>query len=279
MSVAFITDYRRLWVGLVLVLSLILFITATANIIIAMLFGIIALILGWEWGRLVYSTRYLVYLKLLLLAVLLVVVWQLLEMSPVWVINGLIYLAATWWFIMFLLVAAYDIDWLHSNWLGWFFRLGLPLVLLSSWTVVVELHRIDYLWLLYLVTLVGTVDTAAYYCGRRWGREKLIPALSPGKSRAGLWGALVGVLLFSLIVVLFSNKDWQQGLYLILLSLFIALFCIVGDFAESMLKRRNGVKDSGTWLPGHGGVFDRADSFLAAAPWFFLFAPLTEGLR
>lgn len=123
---------------------------------------------------------------------------------------------------------------------------------------------------LVLVATVAMADTAAYGIGHRYGRTPLAPELSPGKTRAGLVGALAGVALLSVPVL------WAWGLapaawfYVACLMLLAACFSVVGDLTASRLKRRAGVKDSGTLLPGHGGALDRFDGLLGAAPVFAL---------
>jgi len=105
--------------------------------------------------------------------------------------------------------------------------------------------------------------------GRRWGRRKLSPNVSPGKSREGFYGGFLTSLAFSLFLVLALGRG-AQDLWLLALVLPASLASVLGDLLESMLKRERGVKDSGTLLPGHGGILDRIDSITAAAPVFAL---------
>jgi phosphatidate cytidylyltransferase len=123
----------------------------------------------------------------------------------------------------------------------------------------------DGLWWVVLV-LVGTwvSDTGAYLAGSRWGKRKLAPAISPGKTWAGLWGGLVsGVLTVWLIGRLgLGIAHWQA----IVLGVVLVVAATVGDLAESVIKRQAGLKDSGALIPGHGGMFDRIDSLLFVAP-------------
>ncbi len=121
---------------------------------------------------------------------------------------------------------------------------------------------------LYLFVLVWLADTAAYFSGRKYGRTPLAPGISPAKSLEGVYGALGVVLVFALttgMIIGLAAWDW---LALVVLSLVTMLFSVVGDLTESLFKRQAGVKDSGTLFPGHGGVLDRIDSLLAAAPFY-----------
>lgn len=118
--------------------------------------------------------------------------------------------------------------------------------------------------LLALMGLVWVADVAAYFAGKAFGRHKLAPAISPGKSREGVYGAMVAVALYALLVgrlgwLGFPLANWQ----LVLLALPLTIVSVVGDLLESWLKRCAGVKDSSRLLPGHGGVYDRIDSLVA----------------
>jgi phosphatidate cytidylyltransferase len=124
-------------------------------------------------------------------------------------------------------------------------------------------------YVLFLLMLIWVADIGAYFAGRRWGRRKLAPAISPGKTWEGVWGGATAALAFALIgaVALDVGARWPG---FVAVCMGAVGFSIVGDLFESMIKRQRGVKDSGPWLPGHGGVLDRIDSLLAAAPVFLL---------
>ena len=122
--------------------------------------------------------------------------------------------------------------------------------------------------LIYLFALVWAADVGAYLAGRNFGRNKLAPNVSPGKTREG---ALGGLLLCAVYAVaaggyVFQPTGLRQLLLLVGLSLLVAALSIVGDLGISMFKRLSGIKDSGKLLPGHGGILDRIDSLLAAGP-------------
>ena len=123
-------------------------------------------------------------------------------------------------------------------------------------------------WLLYGLMLVWVADIGAYFSGKRFGRHKLAPAISPGKTREGLYGAVAAVCLYTAIAAYYFGLDMTNTVYLLLLAVVLTLVSVAGDLYESVLKREHGVKDSGAILPGHGGILDRIDSALAAMPVF-----------
>lgn len=148
--------------------------------------------------------------------------------------------------------------------------LGL-LVLGAPWLALVRLHGIENQgpWLVIgLLMLIWITDSAAYFVGRQWGRRKLAPLLSPGKTWIGVYGGLIGAGLWGLVIAASLALDGSRGIAFVLLCGLVAALSVVGDLYESQLKRRRGLKDSGALLPGHGGMLDRIDSLTAAAPLF-----------
>ena len=122
--------------------------------------------------------------------------------------------------------------------------------------------------LLFMLTLVWVADIGAYFSGRKFGRHKLAPRISPGKTIEGVVGGLCANLLWMLAVYQYSD-GWGLSLpQFIAIGVLTSLVSVVGDLFESVLKREAGVKDSGKLLPGHGGVLDRIDSLIAASPLF-----------
>lgn len=125
-------------------------------------------------------------------------------------------------------------------------------------------------WLLYGLMLVWVADIGAYFSGKRFGRHKLAPAISPGKTREGLYGAIAAVGVYTAIAAYYFGLDTKSTAYFLLLAVVLTLVSVAGDLYESVLKREHGVKDSGAILPGHGGILDRIDSVLAAMPVFLV---------
>lgn len=154
--------------------------------------------------------------------------------------------------------------------------LGL-LMILSTILALARLHEGGPLRLIYFFFIVFAADTGAYLAGRSLGRHKLAPNISPGKTVEGALGGLTLVAAWALTagIYVFELQGRDAIGLLVLLSLVVAIISIVGDLTESMFKRRVGLKDSGNLLPGHGGILDRVDSILAAAPVMVLGLHLT----
>ena len=155
--------------------------------------------------------------------------------------------------------------WLH--WLcGW-------LTLVPTFCALVLLRESDpqgRWWVLLLLVLVWSADAGAYFAGRRFGRHRLASRLSPGKSWEGVLGGAAACLVIGIGVALGAGDAFATPWVLPALCAGIALISVVGDLLESLFKRQAGVKDSGAFIPGHGGVLDRIDSLCAAAPCFAL---------
>ena len=124
-------------------------------------------------------------------------------------------------------------------------------------------------WLMYLFLLVWGADSGAYFVGRKFGKKKLAPKVSPNKSVEGLYGGIATTVIIMLVVQYsYLNLTALKLILFLILSVITVFASVLGDLFESMIKRRAGIKDSGRVLPGHGGVLDRIDSLLAAAPIF-----------
>ncbi|GAA4497049.1 phosphatidate cytidylyltransferase [Pseudaeromonas paramecii] len=124
--------------------------------------------------------------------------------------------------------------------------------------------------LLFVMALVWCADSGAYFVGRQWGRHKMLPRVSPNKTLEGLLGGLIIAGALAVVVPLWAGFPLVQALGILLCSLLAMLASVLGDLSESLFKREVGIKDSGTLLPGHGGVLDRVDSLTAALPIFVL---------
>jgi len=141
------------------------------------------------------------------------------------------------------------------------------LTLLPSLVAVVAIRDANPWYLLIQLLITSGADIGAYFAGRAFGKHKLAPQVSPGKT----WEGVVGGLILVAVVALIADH-WLPvaALPFVLLSISVALLSVVGDLSESLFKRQAGLKDSGTLFPGHGGVLDRVDSLTAAAPLFWL---------
>lgn len=157
----------------------------------------------------------------------------------------------------------------------WFVRLLGLLVLLSAWVALLVIRSVPdgHFWLIWVFMLAWAADIGAYFAGHAYGRRKLAPRVSPGKTWEGVAGGLALALVVCALGAFWLTPGWVGWLPVIVLLVAVSVF---GDLFESVLKRATGVKDSGTLLPGHGGVLDRIDSLLAVLPVFALLLTTTS---
>jgi phosphatidate cytidylyltransferase len=143
------------------------------------------------------------------------------------------------------------------------------IVILPTWAAMSALYAVTPWLLLTAMALVWVADISAYFAGRAFGKHKLAPAISPGKTWEGVAGAVVGVLIYGGIVLMFSPLQGKVSLpvpLLVLLLILLTAVSVMGDLFESLLKRQAGIKDSSNLLPGHGGVLDRIDALTSTLP-------------
>ena len=133
-------------------------------------------------------------------------------------------------------------------------------------------------YVMYLLIIIWIADSGAYFAGRTWGKHKLIPNVSPGKSWEGVVGAIVATLIAAIFAIDLLNIPTSQAVLFILITLITVIYSVIGDLSESMFKRMANVKDSGNILPGHGGILDRIDSLTSGLPVFIAGLWLMEKL-
>lgn len=226
--------------------------------------GLITLIGAWEWASLMQMTQ---AWQRKLYMVLVVLTFAVVIFIPT---PYILIFASIWWFASIPLIVMYPR--FSDVWgQGTVLRGLMGLVVLVPCLVAINYMRDqnDGVWaILFLFVLIWGADSAAYFAGKKWGKRKLAPLVSPGKSIEGLLGALTFTFLITLIALILCGAPARIYPWGILLSMITVVFSVVGDLFESMIKRRANVKDSGQILPGHGGVLDRIDSLTAAAPIF-----------
>lgn len=190
-------------------------------------------------------------------------------------------LVLAWWFrdsSALFIAAAGTLWWLLALTSLWWFpatesAIGIKVlsgvaVLVPAWGSLVYLHQTNLSLLVALFLVVWLSDSGAFFAGRRWGRRKLAPVISPGKTIEGMVGGIVATVVFAVVSSAWIGADIACGLLWMGVCVLASLACVVGDLWESKMKRAANVKDSGSLLPGHGGVLDRIDSVTAAAPVF-----------
>lgn len=255
--------FERIRTALVLMAIVLTCMFATKNPAPMMvLMGLTVSIAAYEWLKLMPNAKpswlyIVVVLALAIGGILLPVLWPY-----IWAVAVVIWLNTAIW------VKKYPMS------TDWYVR---PLVILgavlliSAVVAIYAIWQYSAWWLMYVFALVWGADSGAYFVGRLLGKHKLAPNVSPAKSIEGLIGGLLTTTIIVLLVA-FTQLDLntESLVAFIVLSLLTVLASVQGDLFESMVKRKAGIKDSGTILPGHGGVLDRIDSVLAAAPVFAL---------
>jgi phosphatidate cytidylyltransferase len=242
---------------------------------LALVFGLVVTLSAWEWSRLAGLSQTLARATYVIaVAVGMVGLYSYCSLGSgpsLERVQPAFGLACLWWAIALLWIKSYPASAALWGTRPMLLLMGL-LTLLPAWLSAVFLLSYQYgeLMLLAMVILVAGADIGAYFSGRRFGRVKLAPSVSPGKSWEGVLGGQLAVVALAIAA--------HQGLGLSRISLAAAIgiavaaaiASVVGDLVESMVKRHRGVKDSGILLPGHGGFLDRIDGITAAAPVFGL---------
>jgi phosphatidate cytidylyltransferase len=242
---------------------------------------------AWEWGPLmgvVDNTKRIGFTVVTL--ILTGVIWLLLSPSDLWLNStelhtyamGLLWIAVAWWVLSAFLMLSYPNS--SSFWskhrsirgvFGW-------LTLIPTWFAFMVIRANDYQadtyhgaqLLMFLFMMVWSADIGAYFVGKAIGKNKLMPNVSPGKTFEGFLGGVVFACLLVAITTYSLGWTSEQVITVLLVTVLITTVSVLGDLNESMFKRQAGVKDSGSILPGHGGILDRIDSLTATAPVFAL---------
>lgn len=247
--------------------------------------GVIILIAAWEWTNLSEINTILgklTFLLFLIVPMIGITFWtHILELISVvfewpevkeysgaleWLVIGPV---VFWLLMMFSIrqapeeLIALKLKKRYKIFIGWF-------ILLSAWMFLSKLRAYyGSEAALYFLILIWAADIAAYFSGKKFGKDKLAPVISPGKTIQGMYGAIVSAMVCALILALYYGYPMMIATDFGLLSILTVLLSIYGDLFFSLVKRQNNVKDSGSILPGHGGVLDRIDSVIAAAPFYY----------
>lgn len=239
------------------------------------------LIAGWEWADMAGFSSGLRYVYAALTCVVTAsVVWQsglLDQQADAAFIRYVVLTGGLWWLIALLLVVMYPRS--AVIWGGKQGRalMGFLVLLPAAVALMYLLSLPQGKWyFVYMVFIVAAADIGAYFTGRAFGKRKLIPQVSPGKSWAGFWGGVASCMLLALITGWQFDIAGLSLVQLLLITVVAGLASVLGDLLESMVKRQRGIKDSSQLLPGHGGFMDRIDSVTAAAPVFVLLLLLVK---
>lgn len=238
-----------------------------------MLWQVLVLAVVWqsavEWARLSsLSGRSATIYSILSVLAMLGLLWFDATMPAVWQIY--LHLAA---YALAVLLWVFVVPaWMIASWrpqMPWFMALIGTLVILPTALAMLDLRAYNPWALLFAMSMVWVADIAAYFSGRRFGKTKLAPAISPGKTWEGVYGALAAVTIYILVC-------WAVGMFSAFQNFFPGMIvagwwwvglAVIGDLFESAIKRQAGVKDSGALLPGHGGLLDRIDALTSTLPF------------
>lgn len=231
----------------------------------------------WEWFDLAEIDDTLARTVLLVahLGLMVAIVWaSRSSIGPTLVLFQLAsVIGVIWWLLALIWLGRYQFASDHDTHARVFKLAAGALSVIPAWGALAWIHASTpngHRWLLVALAIVWAADTGAYFAGRKFGKHKLAPRVSPNKTVEGLLGGVVAGIAIGLAVALFAGAAPAQLPAVALVALAAVLFSVVGDLFESLLKRHAGVKDSGDLIPGHGGILDRVDGVLAALPVFAL---------
>lgn len=252
---------QRLLTALILVPLVLMAIYYASHAVLGAIILIIVGLLGWEWLQLIPIKNNIG--RCVFIAALLLLIWP----ATLWLNNWLIVDLIFWGLILVAVLTfpASQATWGHRLIVGGACLLLLPVVASSISALYQETNGKDYI--VYLLCLIWAADIGAYLAGKQWGRHKLIPAVSPGKTVEGTVGGIGFVLIVATVGYLYFHPNNTVSWFV--LALCTGLISMLGDLFISMLKRRSNIKDTGRIFPGHGGVLDRLDSLIAALPLFY----------
>ncbi|MCB1704690.1 MAG: phosphatidate cytidylyltransferase [Halioglobus sp.] len=244
---------------------------------LALLFGVLVALGAWEWSNMAgwrHPVARGLYVLLVACALVAVYVYCRLGEQPSRLqVQPLLGLACLWWSFALLWVKGYPASAVFWRTVVIRSAMGL-LILVPGWMAAVYLLSFPPggLLMVVLVIVVASADIGAYFSGKQFGRHKLAVLVSPAKTWEGFWGGVAACTLLAVLLwYLLPERAAHIGMAsVVAVILSTSLASVIGDLTVSMVKRESGVKDSGSLLPGHGGVLDRLDSLCAAAPVFAL---------
>jgi len=234
---------------------------------------VVMLISGWEWARLSgFQNTVLRAIYALLITAGAYFSQLVIENNPQWLTAILSFTVLCWFIAIYHMFSKgpQAADQSMSV-----VKLFIGIVALIPPVLALMLIRSEGVWwLFYCLSIVWVADIGAYFSGKKFGRNKLAPSLSPGKTKEGMYGAVFATLVYSFLAAFFFELQFIEIFMLLIIAALATFISVAGDLFVSLLKREKGLKDTGHILPGHGGILDRIDSVLSAAPFLALFLSL-----
>lgn len=246
----------------------------------AIVFGLIVALGAWEWSHLAGIRNISVRAAYLSIGAALTGLCFVYRSNQS--LEAVIGLAVIWWLLATALIVAVQKQVWRLPASRLLKALAGLLVLIPAWFSLLLLREDEYVkgsLVLFLFVLIWVADSAAFFCGRRWGKSRLCSRISPGKTVEGVFGALFASAVLALAYAVVNNVQGIEIAVFIFICLITVLISISGDLMVSMMKRAENLKDSGHLLPGHGGILDRIDSLTAAAPVFYAGLRLWDNWR
>ncbi len=262
---------QRVLTALVMSLILVLAVLKLPTLYFAMFMTVVIALGAWEWAKL--SGYKNPATRIVYAALIACLCGFLYRYADVALKQQIVLLSVVCWLFGFACIIAYQKGFSSLPRQPFIRAFMGVLVMIPAWLSVIMLHSLQGKGLrliLFLFVLIWVADSAAYFAGRRWGKNRLANRVSPGKSWEGAIAAIVASLLVGFGYAIWQEMDAYRILSFSVLSIIIVICSIMGDLFESLVKRTANIKDSGTLLPGHGGIMDRIDSLTAASPIFFM---------
>lgn len=265
---------QRIVTSLILTPLVIWFVFGISDLYFALFITLLVGLSSWEWGHLsgIEDSISKGFYTVVSLIVFVLLVWYFdISTKDFYILMAI---SIVWWLYRMVCILIYKTPENITQSKG----LNVVTAVTSIVALIIPLYSIVYLrneynfqgYLFYLLMIIWSADVFAYFSGKYLGKKKLAPHVSPGKTWEGVYGAFVGTSIGSLIGIFSFGFNLQEGLMFFGLTVIVVSISIFGDLSESLYKRQNAIKDSGNLLPGHGGMLDRVDSLVAAAPFYIV---------
>ena len=265
---------QRILTGVVLILLSIFIIIYAPISVFVVLSSVFFLFAAWEWGALIGLRKKAGRIYLLFVYLVCGLLAYYLPLDIILIVSGI------WWLIVSVFIFTFP----RSSIL-WWSNIGVRAVigllsLVPCWLSINAIKSFVYgpEILIFLLCVIWATDSGAYFLGKYFGKHKLAYKVSPNKTIEGFFGGLIAAMIVAFIAFAVTPIPVQKIAWVFGVVIVVSLFCVVGDLFESMVKRKAGCKDTGSYLPGHGGLLDRIDSLLAAGPVFVLCSVLLSML-